>query len=291
MKNYQSILFPYAYNILGSAEDAKDAIQDVVLKYTDKKIQPEDEKNYLIKGVINQSINMKKKRKRVQTSDTWLPEPVSTEKSDLAVELKDLVSYSLLFLLERLNPTERAVFILKEAFAYTHQEIAEVLSITIENSRKLLSRARHKVKQPKPANADLHDGYELQFRSLDQLISAVREKDLETIHQLLSDDITYYADGGEKIKVVKRFCEGVADVADLIVLVHHRYQRKRSIKPAIVNHQPAFLFHYREKLTACLVFEFTEGSPKSETGLPKIKRISSIIDPAKLKKLAEQEKF
>jgi RNA polymerase sigma-70 factor (ECF subfamily) len=58
MKDYQSILFPYAYNILGSAEDAKDAIQDVVLKYTLKDIQPENEKNYLIKGVINQAIRM-----------------------------------------------------------------------------------------------------------------------------------------------------------------------------------------------------------------------------------------
>ena len=144
MKDYQSILFPYAYNILGSAEDAKDAVQDVVLRYTLKDIQPENEKNYLIKGVINQAINIKREKKRRQPGDTWLPEPVSTETSDLGLELRELVSYPLLFLLERLGPKERVVFILKEAFAYTHEEIAEVLSITIENSRKLLSRAHKK---------------------------------------------------------------------------------------------------------------------------------------------------
>jgi RNA polymerase sigma-70 factor (ECF subfamily) len=277
MKDYQSILFPYAYNILGSAEDAKDAIQDVVLKYTSKDIQPENEKNYLIKGVINQAINIKRQKQKRQPGDTWLPEPISTETSDLGVELRELVSYSLLFLLERLNPKERAVFILREAFAYTHEEIAEALSITIENSRKLLSRANKKVQQKeKPGTNDkiLKD----HFRCLDQFVAAIRNKDMKALYQLFSEDITFHADGGKNIQVFRKYSSGIEEVATLMVYVHHTYQKNQTIRPAYVNHQPALLYYYCEKLVVCQVFEFAKYPSK-------INRISSVLDPLKLKNL------
>ena len=261
--------------------DAKDAIQDVVLKYTLRDIQPENEKNYLIKGVINQAINIKRQKKKMQLGDTWLPEPVSTETSDLGLELRELVSYSLLFLLERLGPKERAVFILKEAFAYTHEEIAEALSITIENSRKLLSRANKKVQQKeKPGTSDkvLKD----HFKCIDQFVAAIHSKDMKALHQLLSEEITFHADGGKEIKVFKKYGSGMEEVAALLVYVHHTYQKKQTIKPAYVNHQPALLYYYREKLFVCQVFEFDENHSK-------IKRISSVLDPLKLKSLQISE--
>src|ERR1700761_6349663 len=147
----QRILFPYAYNILGSAEDARDVIQDVLSNYVAKdKEGIEDEKNYLIRSVINRAINVKKRKKKtISKDDIWLPEPVATDDAaDRSLHLKDILSYSLLVLLEKLNATERAVFILKESFDYTHQEIGEVLSITEEHSRKLLSRAKAKLFKP-----------------------------------------------------------------------------------------------------------------------------------------------
>ena len=278
MKNYQSLLFPYAYNILGSAEDAKDAVQDVVLKYTSKGFQPDNEKNYLIKGVINQAINMKRRKKKMQPHDEWLPEPVSTERADLGVELRELVSYSLLFLLERLNPKERAVYILKEAFAYTHEEIAEALSISVENSRQLLSRASKKVNAntPETPKAERQTALSEQSReSIDRFVFAIRNKDLDQLHHLLSEDISYHADGGGKIKVVKKYCTGIREVAELLAYVYHTYQRKTTIKPAIVNHQPALLYYYRDKLVTCQVLEFDDDSSK-------IRRISAIVDPQKL---------
>jgi len=116
VKDYQSILFPYAYNILGSSEDAKDAVQDVLYKYlASPKEGIENEKSYLIKGVINQSINIKNKKKKIVPGDVWLPEPIATEEADTNINLSDIVSYSLMVLMERLNPKERAVFILKPA--------------------------------------------------------------------------------------------------------------------------------------------------------------------------------
>ena len=273
MTDYQNVLFPYAYNILGSVEDSKDAIQDVLLKYTAKQIKPENEKNYLIRGVINQSLNRKRDQKKMQTEEGWLPEPIATDASDLGLELNQMVSYSLMFLLERLNPKERAVFILKEAFAYTHEEIAEVLSITIESSRKILSRAVNKLKERR-ATKEVSPA---QFEVIDSFAEAIRKRDLDHIHSLLADDISFHADGGSKVKVVKHHCFGVREVADLLVYVYHKYETNYTSRATSINHQPAILRYYRDKLISCQIFEFDEGQ--------KIKRISIILDPKKLKHL------
>ena len=157
MKDWLSILFPYAYNILGSVEDAKDAVQDVLYKhFSDRQKTVEHEKAYLIKAVINQSINLKEKNKRIQYGDEWLPEPIATEASDKATDLNDIAAYSLLILLEKLNPKERAVFILKEGFGYSHEDIAEVLSATVENSRDRKStrlNSSHVLRSRMPSSA------------------------------------------------------------------------------------------------------------------------------------------
>lgn len=143
MTDYQNQLFPYAYNILGSVDDALDVIQDVM----EKRLSGvggalENERAYLIKSVINRAINLKNRNKRMSGEGTWLPEPVATEAADAHIKKREIISYSILVLLEHLNARERAVFILKEAFDYSHEEIAETLSITVENSRQLLSRAK-----------------------------------------------------------------------------------------------------------------------------------------------------
>ncbi|MCG8330902.1 MAG: sigma-70 family RNA polymerase sigma factor, partial [Chitinophagales bacterium] len=200
MENYQNILFPYAYNILGSVDEAQDAIQDVLLKYVQKEVQADNEKNYLIRSVINQSINRKRGKKRIK-SESSFPKPIVTSYEDSSVETKDLLSYSLMILLEKLNAKERAVFILKEAFAYTHQEIAVVLSISVENSRKILSRATSKMRTSKPA---IQRSSRSIAEKLEQFTSAIQSRDLDQLHHLLQEDIVFRADGGKEIKVVAK---------------------------------------------------------------------------------------
>jgi len=146
LKNYQNKLFPYAYNITGSSEDAKDAIQDVLIKhFSSKNKNIENETGYLIRAVVNQSINIKKRRDKINLDKIWLPEPISTEKADDNINREEIISYSILVLLEKLTPKERAVFILKKAFDYSHKDIAETVDLTTENSRKLLNRAKTKL--------------------------------------------------------------------------------------------------------------------------------------------------
>lgn len=278
MENYQHVLFPYAYNILGTAEDAKDAIQDVLYKFlTVGKEGIADPKNYLIRSVINQSINIKNKRKKLQLGDMWLPEPVDTEEADTNIKLNEIVSYSLLILLEQLNAKERAVFILKEAFTYSHEEIADTLAITVDGSRKLLSRAKQKIDQSHaPIASTKSEGITPDI--LEKFMHAIRSRDTKTLESVLTEDIAFYADGGKSLKVFAKTCTGVQAVADLLIFVYHKYDAGYSIKAGEVNHQPALLLYEGNELKVCQVFGIEPGGNK-------IFQISSVIDPEKLKSI------
>ncbi|WP_143304677.1 sigma-70 family RNA polymerase sigma factor [Chitinophaga vietnamensis] len=276
MQDYQQLLFPYAYNILGSAEDARDAVQDVLYTFlASPKEHIAQEKSYLIKSVINQSINIRnRKKKMTSTEEVSLPEPVATETADTNLNMKDIVSYSMLVLLEQLNPKERAVFILKEAFNYSHEEIAEVLSSTVENSRKLLSRAKARLAQSRrPATQTV-----LPAGVLDKYIYAIRGRDTQALEHLLTADITYHADGGAHLNVFRKFSAGIHEVAELMLYIYDRYTAALSCKTATINHQPALLYYDGNQLVACQVFGVTEDG--------KIYQINNVLDPEKLKGLA-----
>ncbi|UYQ91245.1 sigma-70 family RNA polymerase sigma factor [Chitinophaga horti] len=276
INNYQQELFPYAYNILGSAEDARDAIQDVLGHYVAvDRSHIENEKGYLVKAVINQSINLKAKRRVLSTEEVWLPEPIATEQADSSLHTRDIVSYSMLVLLEQLNPRERAVFILKEAFSYSHEDIAEVLGFTVENSRKLLSRAKARLeKSRQPAALPRQDEG---FRMIEQYIGAIQSGDVARLEKLLSADIAFYADGGPGMQLVMRHCQGADKVAGLLQYVYKTFQQNYTIHLAVVNHQPAILYYDNSRLTACQVLEIQGGV---------ITQVLSMLDPEKLKLVA-----
>ncbi|SFE02240.1 RNA polymerase sigma-70 factor, ECF subfamily [Chitinophaga sp. CF118] len=280
MEAYQKILFPYAYNILGAVEDARDAVQEVMSNhFAVNKEGIENEKNYLIKSVINHAINTKNRNKRIaRQSDVWLPEPVATDdEADKNLHLKDILSYSLMLLLEKLNATERAVFILKESFDYSHQEIAEVLSVTEEHSRKLLSRSKAKLFKPAAASRTIEQNAHAAVL-LENYIEAIRKRDTQKLESMLSQDIAFYADGGGKVSLVKEICLGAVDTAELVTMIYHRYQTTFNIVFKWINHQPAFLYYKNDKLYVCQVFNISFADSK-------ILQINTILDPDKLKGL------
>ncbi len=274
MKNYHNILFPYAYNILGSSEDAKDTVQDVLIKHhLIDKSHIENETGFLIKSVINQSINVKKKKKTVSADSIWLPEPISTEKADDNINKEEILSYSMLTLLEKLSAKERAVFILKESFDYSHKEIAETIGFTIENSRQLLSRAKSKLNTTRHTSGKVYQQDSSQLR---HYIEVMRSGDVSTLEKLLSKDIHLAADGGEDVKVVRALTSGKTNVSRLLLYVFRAFLSGLEIRISSVNHQPAILYYQNKVLYNCQVFEFEEM---------KIRRIYSIVDPQKLRSL------
>ena len=276
MDVHQRLLITYAYNITGSYEDSKDIVQDAYLKFMDVDKKIENNKAYLVRSVINLSINFKKRQKKLLSEypGVWLPEPVATEKADNEINNKEILSYSLMVLLEKLNAKQRAVFILKEAFSYDHEEIADVLGMTIENSRKLLSRAKEQLKTGNgTASLKITSGY------FSNYLDVIHNAKMAELEKLLYDDIVLMSDGGGKVAASLKPVEGKDHVMKFLLGVYSKFYRNTRVEKRIINHQPAFLYFNDGVLTNCQIFLVNND---------KIESIYFVRNPDKLKLLEEK---
>ena len=265
-------LLTYSYNILGSLEDAKDVVQDVMEKYIHlDKTSIENEIHYLTRMVINHSINFKNKSKKQAAYGVWLPEPVSTETAETHLIREQVAHYTLLVLMETLNPKERAVYMLREAFNYSHEEIAIALNITSDSARQLYSRAKKSLSQYVKIEQYNHRD------KLPQYIAAIVNGDLKALEELLAGDIKIMADGGDKIRVVKDIEVGKTSTAQLVQHVYALFLEGKQYTFAQINHQPAICFWQNKRLYNCQVFSFDDAG--------KIGFIYSVVDPDKLKSI------
>jgi RNA polymerase sigma-70 factor (ECF subfamily) len=277
MEVLRRLLITYAYNITGSYEDAKDIVQDAYLKFMQVEEDIENKKAYLIRSVINLSINFKNRQKKLlfEYPGIWLPEPVATEKTDATINSKETLSYSLMVLLEQLNAKQRAVFILKEAFSYDHEEIAEVLGMTVENSRKILSRAKEQLR-----SGDTITPKKISSTYLDNYINVIHNTDMAALERLLNEDIMLVSDGGGKVAASLKPVEGKQHVLKFLLGVYNKFYRNQRIEKVFINHQPALLYFINDELTNCQVFSLNNG---------KIENIYFIRNPDKLKLLEEKK--
>ncbi|WP_194295740.1 sigma-70 family RNA polymerase sigma factor, partial [Chryseobacterium indologenes] len=274
-EKYNSLL-TYAYNITGSYEDSQDLVQDVIEKYISlDKSEIRNETNFLIKSTINHAINFKNRHGKKMVYGEWLPEPLSFENAENKLIKEQTARYTLLVLLEKLNARERAVYILKEAFDYSHQEIAETLDISVENSRKLLSRAGQQLQdikyEPDSVNISVHTDI------LQQYQLALSEGDIPNIEKLLTDAIKLSADGGKRIRVIKAVEVGKSATAQLLAYVQQQFLGKKPHSFHIFNHQPAICFWQDNRIYNCHILDIDANGM--------IREIYSIVDPEKLKRL------
>ena len=268
-------LFPYAYNILGNIDDCQDVIQDVLIKFNEKEVSSISNQNaYLIKSVINQAINLKNKNDRERQQKIVLPEPIVTNQGESKIELDEILNYSMFVLLDTLNAKERAVVLLKEAFDYEHDEIAEILETSVENSRQILTRAKNKLKLRKPeiATSSAKDR-----KYLEKYVSAIRKGDVKTLEQMLSDEVQVLADAGNKLQVIAELTSGIDNTIKLMTYVYENHQKELEIKIEEINHQSALLFYRGTTLINCQIFELNQDG--------KITSIFSVVDPEKLMKI------
>jgi RNA polymerase sigma-70 factor (ECF subfamily) len=259
---YEKLLTTYAYNILGSYEDAKDVVQDAYLNFIQlDNTAIENKKAYLVRSVINLSINKKNKQKRERAiyPGEWLPEPIATEKADTALNLKEILSYSIMVLLEKLNAKQRAVFILKEAFAYDHAEIAAVLDISEEHSRKLLSRAKEQLKTTVDAGVVSKE----RLAYADKYLSVIHQADMQQLEKMLHDDVKVISDGGGKAIAFRKPVIGRNAVIKLLLGVHQKYYAHVDRKKVIINHEPALCYYENGKLVTCQIFSLEQGHLRS----------------------------
>lgn len=242
---------------MGSLDDAKDIVQDAYLKFMQIDTERiEDKKAYLVRTVINLAINQKNRQQKLISSypGEWLPEPVATESADAVLNTKDVLSYSLLVLLEKLNPKERAVFILKEAFDYDHEEIANVLDLSVENSRKLLSRAKSKLREPAPpTDSSISTDY------ISKYLELIRAGDTSRLEQLLHKDIVVVSDGGGKAVAFRNPIVGIPNSIKLLMAIEHKYYADFRMERKEMNHQPALFYYEGDKLVTVMIFNIENG--------------------------------
>ncbi|MFD0669996.1 sigma-70 family RNA polymerase sigma factor [Cohnella sp. GCM10027633] len=198
---YKGLLFKLAYQMTGSVSDAEDIVQDVFLKAYD--VPPEkltEPKAYLCKMVANRCRDLYKtaRRQREQYYGEWLPEPFHSADNDTmdAVLQGDLLSYGMLVLLERLTPSERVVFVMREALGFDYGEIAGLTDKSETNCRKLYSRASAKLGHgDEDAVAATEPATEAWVR---RFLDALKAGNTERIVSMLGQDVVSISDGGGK---------------------------------------------------------------------------------------------
>jgi RNA polymerase sigma-70 factor (ECF subfamily) len=194
---HRNLLFTVAYEMLGSAADAEDVLQETWLRWAEVDHDAvRDERAYLVRIVTRLSLNRMRtlQRRREEYVGPWLPEPLLTT-PDVAedVELADSLSMAMLLVLETLNPTERAVFVLREVFDVGYDEIAAAVDKSPAAVRQIASRARAHVEERRPRAA-------VSTAERDQVIArflgATATGDLQSLMDVLAPDVVLLTDGG-----------------------------------------------------------------------------------------------
>lgn len=269
-------LFGIAYRMLGSVSEAEDLVQECWLRWQASELNTIDNAEaWLVTTISRMSIDvLRSARKRRETYiGPWLPEPLLSDSetpSELA-SLADTLSFALLAMLEQLSPKERAAFVLKEAFEFSHTEIAQVLGVEAGTSRKLLSRARDKLDVSK-ANSESDSGeHEELFRAF---AAASANGDLKQLLNLFSDDIRLVSDGGGKVLAALRPLQGKERIERFILRLLANTGEHHQFSLCTVNGRSGLWITENNLPYACVSVACHLG---------KIKQIYVVRNPDKLK--------
>jgi RNA polymerase sigma-70 factor (ECF subfamily) len=209
-------LFGIAYRMLGSAAEADDLVQDVWLRWqSTNRNAVQDPPAYLTTTATRLAINVAQsaRSRREAYVGTWLPEPVDTSADPrLGAERSEALELAVLLLLEKLAPTERAAYILREAFDYPYDQIAGILHLNEDNARQLVSRARKHITEGRRRPVSPVE----QRRLLHSFIAAARKGDLAALEDLFASDVVSHSDGGGMVRAAHKPVAGRERVAKFI---------------------------------------------------------------------------
>jgi RNA polymerase sigma-70 factor, ECF subfamily len=283
-ESYRSYLFAIAYRMLGSAMDAEDLVQETYLRY--QTTPPEtiiSLKAFLTTILTRLCMDQLHlaRRKREQYIGPWLPEPIITaETSELAkveerVDAYESISLAFLVLLEQLQPIERAVFLLREVFEYEYAEIATFLGKSEVACRQSFSRAKKHLGDHRPRFPASPD---TQKQLLTGFLQAVQAGEMTPLMNLLAEDVTFWADGGGKVKgAAMHQVAGRVAVARFILESSPIFRRSlpegSRIELTEVNGQPALITRAGDQAFAVITIEVEAQ---------RIKTIRIIVNPDKL---------
>src|SRR4051794_17505315 len=279
------LVFSIAYRMLGSVAEAEDIAQETLLRAhreLREGTEIESPKAYMTAIATRLAIDhLRSARVRREAYvGPWLPEPLLTRAGadpdvDLVgeVELADDLSMAFLLVLERLSPTERAVFLLREAFDYTFAEIAEVVDKTPDNCRQIAARARRHVIAARPR---FEPSREAREDLAARFLAAARDGDLDGLVAMLAEDAVFTGDGGGKATAFPEPLVGATRVAHALRALFRQGARAGgvTVSPTEVNGQPGWVA--READGAVIVVMTLDIAAGRVTG------IRSIVNPDKL---------
>lgn len=274
---HRGLLLSIAYRMLGSLADAEDMLQETFLRWQNTRgAEVQAPKAFLVTVVTRLCINQLQSARvqREQYVGEWLPEPVITEPGDdpsAVFQIDESVSLAFLVLLERLNPVERAVFLLREVFGYEYSEVAEVVGQNEVNCRQIFRRARLNIKKMKPRfDASSQKKEEL----LKKFLEAMSCGDMEELEQLLAADITVHTDGGGKATALVNPVFGIDNVARLMLGINKKFKPENAVvKIFHINGQPG-------------IVSYVDGRPETVLAIDvadhQIRQIYILRNPDKL---------
>jgi RNA polymerase sigma-70 factor (ECF subfamily) len=275
---YKRLLFSLAYQMTGSISDAEDVIQDVFAQLSTYEVKHQTNmKGFLCKLVTNRCLDLMKsaRKKREVYVGTWLPEPLIVEEDPLyEISIENDVSLALLLLFEKLNPTQRAIFILREVLEFDYKTIAEIVQKEESTCRKILSRVKNSLPniEEELSTTKRIDEHE---KVIKQFIGAFQQGNVNQIIDILQHDIVYYADGGGKTVAALRPIIGIDRVGKLLEsLMNKAWKEDIKVSLGNVNGRTGFVFQDAHGLKGVVGFNIKQD---------KIKEIYFVVNPDKLK--------
>ncbi|MFV2179525.1 RNA polymerase sigma-70 factor [Actinomadura sp. LOL_016] len=270
-------LFDIAYRMLGSAAEAEDLVQDVWVRWqTYDHGTVADPAAFLATTTTRLAINvLQSARVRRETYvGPWLPEPVATEDDPcLGAERAEALSLAVLLLLERLSPTERAAYVLREAFGYAYSQIADIVQVSEAAARQLVSRARKHLRSERRAPVTRAE----QRRLLTAFVAAARVGDLAALEEILAADVVSYSDGGGAVRASRRPVVGAERVAKYVRAFTDRFWAGVDVRWVSVNGQTAALLYRDGELFTVLTVDASG---------PGVDRVLWMMNPAKISALS-----
>jgi RNA polymerase sigma-70 factor (TIGR02957 family) len=244
-------LFGIAYRMLGSVAEAEDIVQDVWLRWqTANRSVVENPTAFLATTTTRLCINAAQSAhsRRETYVGPWLPEPVDTSSDPtLGAERGEALNLAVLLLLEKLSPTERAAYILREAFDYEYREIADIIQMEEANARQLVSRARKHIADGRRAPVSATE----QRRLLAAFIDAAQKGNMAALENLFAEDVASYSDGGGLVRAAQKPVFGRERVAKFVAAFSSHFWTGVTLESVEVNGQSSVLM-LREASVAAL---------------------------------------
>ncbi|MEV4804003.1 RNA polymerase sigma-70 factor [Nonomuraea sp. NPDC049421] len=277
---HRNLLFTVAYELLGSAADAEDVLQETWLRWVDVDLAAvRDRRAYLVRIVTRKALDRLRtlSRRRESYIGPWLPEPLLTT-PDVAedVELADSVSMAMLLVLETLQPVERAVFVLREVFDLAYEEIAAAVGKSQAAVRQLAHRARTHVAARRPRGTGSPAEHRAALLAFQR---AVETGELQDLLDILAPDVVALSDGGGVKSALPRPVVGADAVARLLSTGWWRTDARRTVEPVQINGSPALLIRLDGEIDGVLAVHVDNGHVTGAYHVRNPEKLSHINRP------------